>query len=186
MTQNQNIDKWLKTRCVGCGRCCTETIVPVTDADVRRLMKATGQPASEIVRFFGPDDVDWDADDGHWVETQQGPRFLALKKAKERCQFLDDQKRCMVYEDRPITCRTFPLQIFLDETESRIEKITLNRIVKTNYPRAEKPLKTKKTATQQAQQEDREDRVFQKKVAFWNRQKNKGDFLAFLNFLRLE
>ena len=185
MTTSPTMDKWLKTRCVGCGRCCTETIVPVTDSDVKRLMKHTGKKAQEIVRFFGTADVEWTDGDESWIHTTDGNRFLALIKAQNRCQFLDDDNRCTVYEARPMTCRTFPLQIILNEAETKIENITLNRIVKKNYPRSDKPTKTKKLAFEQGLAEDTEDAKFRKKIKAWNTAKRKGGLNAFLNFVGL-
>ncbi len=185
MTKSPTMDKWLKTRCVGCGRCCTETIVPVTDADVKRLMKHTGKKATEVVRFFGPDDVEWADGDESWIHTTDGNRFLALIKSQNRCQFLDDANRCTVYDARPMTCRTFPLQIHLNETQTKIENITLNRIVKTKYPISDKPTKTKALAFEQCLAEDNEDERFRKKIKAWNKAKRQGGLNAFLKFVGL-
>lgn len=183
MTQSPTMDKWLKTQCVGCGRCCTETIVPVTDADVKRLMKHTGKKAEQIARFFGPEDVTWEDGDESWIDTTDGKQFLALIKKNERCQFLDDANRCTVYEARPMTCRTFPLQIHLNENQTKIESITLNRIVKSKYPISDKPTKTKALALEQGRTEDREDAAFRKKIKSWNTEKRKGGLKAFMNYV---
>ena len=108
---------------------------------------------------------------------------MALRKAKKRCIFLDDENRCTVYESRPMTCRTFPLQIHLDEDE-KIEKIELNRIIKKKYPIGKKG-KPWKEAEKQARKEDREDETYFDKVDRWNEGEYSGGKSEFLKFLGL-
>lgn len=186
MTKSSTIDKWLKAKCLGCGRCCTETVVPVTDTDVKRLMKFTKKTADEIVTFLGTEDVEWEDGDDSWITTNNGPKFLALIKKHGRCQFLDESNRCTVYEARPMTCRTFPLQIFINDDKTAIENITLNRIVKKSYPFSEKPTKTREVAFEQGLAEDRDDASFRKKIKKWNDEKRKGGLQAFLKYVGLQ
>ncbi len=34
--------------------------------------------------------------------------YIHLKIEKEKCLFLDDNEKCMIYESRPMQCRTWP------------------------------------------------------------------------------
>lgn len=178
-------EKWLHAKCVGCGGCCTNSVVPVNDSDVKRIAKHTGLKADKIVRFVDSSAVEPDEMDDSWVELSYGKRFMALRRAKDRCMFLDDNNLCTIYEARPMTCRTFPLQIYLTDDDKKIEKITLNRMIKDKYPLAKEKTKTKKTALKQAIKEDRQDNAFWDKIAKWNKKKKKGGKDAFLKFLGL-
>ena len=45
-TKTEDWSHLLNFRCMGCGKCCSLTVVPVTHRDVARIMEATGLPAS--------------------------------------------------------------------------------------------------------------------------------------------
>src|SRR6185369_5791774 len=57
----------LRFRCTGCGTCCRDLRVPLTDADLRRLIDATGRAASEIVAWLPTDSVDLIGEPGSLV-----------------------------------------------------------------------------------------------------------------------
>jgi len=178
----QKLDKMLRVKCVGCGGCCTHSIVPVTDSDIKRLMRRTGKSADELVRFYDTTDVEFDQEDPHWIEMDYGKRTIALKKKNGKCRFLDDNNRCTVYTDRPATCRTFPLAIDLDQ-KGNFASITLNRIIKQSYPYgAKQPVQKIKLA---AQMEEREDERFYNKIDKWNKMNKRPSKQAFLKFLNL-
>lgn len=185
MGKAKTIDKWLRAKCVGCGGCCTHSVVPVTDSDVKRIMKFTGLEANDVVRFIDQSEVEEDDNKDVWIDFSYGKRFMVLKRAKDRCKFLDDNNRCTVYEARPMTCRTFPLQVYLNDDETAIKNITLNRMIKQTYPLADKPTKSREQAFKETVKEDREDEKFLKKIAKWNKQKKKGKKKKFLKFLGL-
>lgn len=174
------LNKLLKVECQGCGGCCTKTLVPVTDSDIKRLVKRTGKSADEIVRLYDSTDVSYDAESDGWIRMKYGKRFLGLKKKNGKCQFLDENNRCQVYEDRPATCRTFPLQIHLDEND-KITNVSLNRIIKSSYPLGEKqPINRILTY---AKMEEKEDQQFYNKVQSWNSNAANGGKKEFLKFL---
>jgi len=120
--------KYLKFACAGCGRCC-KLWIPVTDADVVRLMEGTGDPARKIVCFtpikafkrntpgtlrvvkFGKKKKDW--------------KVMCVKEKGGSCQYLK-KKRCVVYEHRPIVCREHPLMIEPSAKGKRIKRIRMN------------------------------------------------------------
>jgi Fe-S-cluster containining protein len=181
-TTKDKIKKWLKVKCMGCGGCCTNSIVPVSMGDVKRLMKHTGKPADEIIRLVDPNEIAFETDHDGWIHMSYGKRIMALRKQKDRCQFLNDEKQCTVYEGRPMTCRTFPLQIHLDE-EGEIENVSLNRMIKQRYPSGS--AKPWKIAREQAYQEDTEDETYHRKVEKWNNSSKQGGKLGFMKFMGL-
>ncbi len=104
--------------------CCKDTIVPITDADVKRLMKATGLPADEIIRLYSMSDLHYD-NDRTWIQMGYGKRIVGLKKNGDRCKFLNEHGLCTVYDARPITCRTYPYMVQLDDA-GRLDELELN------------------------------------------------------------
>lgn len=183
--KSKTIDKWLKAKCMGCGGCCTHSVVPITDADVKRIMKHTGLPADKIVRFIDQSEVEKDDQDESWVHLSYGKRVMVLQRANDRCKFLDDDNRCTVYTARPMTCRTFPLQVYLNDDNTAIENITLNRMIKKTYPLAKENTKSKEQAFKETLQEDRQDEKFFAKIEKWNALPKKGKKDDFLKFLGL-
>ena len=43
--------KYLKFRCTGCGNCCKDPLLPLTDADVATIIEQTRERAIDIVRI---------------------------------------------------------------------------------------------------------------------------------------
>ena len=81
----------LKARC---SRCCIETFMPLSLADIARL-RELGYKVNEFVVLRG------------------GERRLRNRGGK--CFFLTDEG-CKVYDDRPTGCRSYPL-VFDEEGE---------------------------------------------------------------------
>ena len=67
----------------GCASCCHMSI-SITSAEAELLANASGRRASTIVR---------------------SPERAADAFSGQPCPFLDGQKRCSVYADRPLSCR---------------------------------------------------------------------------------
>ncbi len=76
----------------GCSKCCIQTYMPLSLADIARL-KAFGYKVNEFIVQRG------------------GERRLRNREGK--CFFLAEGK-CKVYEDRPTGCRFYPLVFDLD------------------------------------------------------------------------
>jgi len=167
--------------CSGCGTCCSEPIVPVTDSDVRRIARATGRAPESFVRFYSDDDMDFAAESGVWIRFPAGVRAMGLRRRKNRCLFLDDDMRCTIYQHRPRTCRTFPYQADLDESGA-LRRVTMNPIVKCRRRRVDDSPLTKLVRDSRA--EDREDDRYYARVEIWNEsvggKKRMRDFLAFV------
>jgi len=100
----------LRFRCTGCGNCCRDLRVPLTDADLRRLIDATGRAASEIVAWLPTDSVDLIGEPGSLVLLGHdgGLALMVLAQRDGACVFLGAQERCGVYDARPGNCRLYP------------------------------------------------------------------------------
>lgn len=100
----------LRFRCTGCGNCCRDLRVPLTDADLRRLIDATGRSASEIVAWLPTDTVDLIGEPGSLVSLghDTGLALMVLAQRESACVFLGAHERCGVYEARPGNCRLYP------------------------------------------------------------------------------
>ena len=100
----------LRFRCTGCGHCCRDLRVPLTHADVRRLVDATGRPASQIVAWLPTSEVDLTGEPGSLVllDHPGGHALMALAQEGGACTFLAADERCGVYSARPGNCRLYP------------------------------------------------------------------------------
>jgi Fe-S-cluster containining protein len=100
----------LRFRCTGCGNCCRDLRVPLTDADVRRLVDATGRTASQIVSWLPTREVDLIGEPGSLVllNHDAGHALMVLAQQEGACVFLDAEERCVAYSARPGNCRLYP------------------------------------------------------------------------------
>lgn len=85
----------LRFSCTGCGDCCTGApgYVWVNQAEIEALAARLGMTP--------------EAFENKYVRQIGVRRSLAERKNYD-CVFLDDNRRCTVYEDRPRQCRTWP------------------------------------------------------------------------------
>jgi hypothetical protein len=101
-------------RCSHCGKCCEETEMLLSEADMKRLEKA-GYDARRFAR-------------------QDKHGYVRLRNCHGFCVFYDvERRRCRVYRHRPLGCRVYPVifgeeeGVILDdicpvrETVSRVE-----------------------------------------------------------------
>jgi Fe-S-cluster containining protein len=97
-------------RCTGCGNCCRDLRVPLTHADVQRLVEATGRPASQIVAWLPTREVDLIGEPGSLVllDHAAGHALMALAQQGGACVFLGADERCGAYSARPGNCRLYP------------------------------------------------------------------------------
>ena len=100
----------LRFRCTGCGNCCRDLRVPLTHADLRRLVDATGRPASQIVAWLPTREVDLIGEPGSLVllDHDAGHALMALAQREGACVFLGADQRCGAYQARPGNCRLYP------------------------------------------------------------------------------
>lgn len=183
-----NGQKYLGFRCTECGNCCSDTFVPITDLDVRRLMDGTGMKAEDIVTFFAPDDFE-DKGEGLSFANLDGGRFtLGLQKrhdkanGRDACKFFRDN-RCSVYEHRPVTCRVWPFTLSFDATGRRVTRLSINPALPCPYELDGKNSLAQLTSNWNW--DDKQDVHWSAKVAEWNRTHTKGSRREFLEFLGL-
>ena len=180
----QDWQKYLKFRCTGCGNCCRDTVVCITDADVQRIVNGTGKSPLAFVRFFVHDEISMSTNDPLWVKFSDQKAVMGLRSIQDRCIFLDnDTNLCTIYEHRPVTCRDHPFNVTFSDTGA-VERISLSKIVKCphdwdgNISRRE----LRKVQTWNEHQEE----SYLKNVREWNRHKTgpktRPGFLRFLGF----
>jgi Fe-S-cluster containining protein len=168
--------------CSRCSLCCRESIVPVTDSDVKRISRAIKKPAEQIVRFYSIDEMDYDPESGLWIRFTRGKRAMGLRKRHSRCIFLDNKNNCSIYNHRPMTCRTFPYVIDFDQ-DDKPRKVKLNQIVSCSCKRKKRT--SLKEVIEDARVELKEDSRYYERIESWNRRKVPGRMRDFLRFLGL-
>jgi len=76
--------------CLECGDCCLETEMLLSKKDIDRFEKKGFKS-----KYFS---------------RQNNEGYVVLKNRKGHCIFFDvEQKRCKIYEDRPMGCRLYPI-----------------------------------------------------------------------------
>lgn len=86
--------KGLRFSCTGCGQCCTggPGVVWITPEEIQKIAALLGISMEECSERF---------------VRKLGGRLALKERSNYDCVFLKE-KRCTVYQERPIQCRTFP------------------------------------------------------------------------------
>jgi Fe-S-cluster containining protein len=161
----------LAFRCTGCGNCCRDTWICVTDAEVRRLVDGSGLPADEIVTFVAHDEITFDARHPWWIRFDVGKRVMVLQHRGDACRFLGENDRCGVYAQRPLLCREHPWSITLSDGGA-VEKVRTQRI--GECPNAWDGTTSKRELGLLARLRWRESDAYIAKVEAWNRRRGPG------------
>ncbi len=93
-------------QCIRCGDCCTgeDNSVIVFPSEIRLISRSTGESWFEIVE--PPKLGEWDlAGNFHTLEWR-------LKKRHLSCKYYT-LRGCMIYEERPLLCKTYPFFLTL-------------------------------------------------------------------------
>lgn len=95
MTEKPWYRNGLNFACTGCGQCCTGApgAVWVTSEEIEKMAAHTKMSPAEFTRRY--------------VRTVGGRLSLNEHPKNFDCVFLKE-KRCTIYEVRPLQCRTFP------------------------------------------------------------------------------
>lgn len=93
-------------------RCCRNLELFLYPYDIIRLKKRLGITSEEFLNQFAG------------VVAGGNPFFPAVvmrmaENDERTCPFLDGEKGCRVYEDRPSACRTYPLERAVDRAPAR-------------------------------------------------------------------
>ena len=129
--------KKLRFVCTRCGNCCTDknTLVNVTYLDILRIKNGLDLDLNEILETLGffVFDKKITGDDKkkmiiNPILTEKGLAFVGLlKNSLGGCYFYESEnKKCLIYDLRPMFCRTFPFSFGLlneneDEANSEID-----------------------------------------------------------------
>ena len=179
-------DDWehlLNFRCTCCGQCCREPIVLLTDDDVKRVMRHTGQPPKEIAAFYPPDEIDWDLSNQGWIQFSDGPRIMGLIRSDEEgCQYLQEDDRCGIYEHRPVTCRRYPFDVEYDHKEN-MTLLSISDSVECPYELDGRNTRAQIKAL--VDWEDEEEQPYFKLVDTWNAKPKPGSPAKFFAHLGL-
>jgi Fe-S-cluster containining protein len=105
----------LAFRCTGCGNCCKDPLLPLTDTDLRLIANRTGDHPLEFVRWVSRDEIRMDDEPEAFVRLRQGKRVMTLKHERGGCRYLGDDDRCTIYDRRPLGCRIFPFDPEFDK-----------------------------------------------------------------------
>ena len=100
----------LRFRCTACGNCCRDLRVPLTSADLRRLVDATGWLASTFVDWLPSAAVDLTGEPGSLVVLDRAEHrvLMTLAHREGACRALGSDELCTVYAARPASCRLYP------------------------------------------------------------------------------
>jgi Fe-S-cluster containining protein len=163
--------------------------LPLTDSDIVRIVRHTGEPSHELVRWVDRNGIDMDDEPEAFVLLRQGKRVMVLRHEGGGCRYLGSDDRCTIYRHRPLGCRVFPFDpTFSDKgklrrlklipaTDCKYELDGNNDVEKLRLLHARHLAATSayqaKVATWNARQTERQRRG--KKV------ENAADFLRFLD-----
>jgi Fe-S-cluster containining protein len=183
----------LSFRCTSCASCCKDLRVPLTTADLQRLVVKSGLPASEIVAWLPTGEVDLTGEPGSLVVLNQasGRALMALAQHAGACRFLASDARCGVYDARPGSCRLYPFDAAYG-ARGGLRRLRLLGGTACDYARdGHNDAHALREADQQRWAEQR---AYQAQVSRWNRSQSHrlrlrrralGD-REFLNFLGFE
>jgi Fe-S-cluster containining protein len=163
----------LSFRCTGCGNCCRDLHVAVTSGDVARLVAATGRPAMDLVSFLAPDAVDMSGEPDSFVELREGRRLMVLRRENGACHLLDGDRRCSVYDARPLDCAAFPFEVEAGPSDPSADAPKLRRLELLQPERCEAAFDAHNDVAAIAATDSRRDaelRVYRSEVADFNRQ----------------
>ena len=182
----------LRFRCTSCGNCCRDLRVPLTDADLRRLVDATGRPASQIVAWLPTGEVDLTGEPGSLVllDHDGGHALMALAQQGGACIFLDEDQQCGAYAARPGNCRLYPFAATFGR-RGGIRRLRLLAGTRCDYARDGHNEPHELRAADERRWA--EHRTFLAQISRWNREQRRRSrlghrlqgarsFLAFLGF----
>ncbi|MEN1832349.1 YkgJ family cysteine cluster protein [Pseudomonas lijiangensis] len=110
----------IRYNCVGCGICCKGRLVPLTLIEAEQWL-ARGHDVAVILEAFN--ELTWPADSRQYAHSagrsvavnddEGGIRVIAVfaGNALEQCPNLRTDNLCGIYEERPLVCRIYPMEI---------------------------------------------------------------------------
>ena len=106
--------------CTGCGKCCTGHHVPLTLDEARQWAASAGQVVV-LIEAFVVDGPGMPVEQREHVLRRSHPVACGDSEARVsvtfaafnpgRCRNLDDNDLCTIYDQRPLVCRIYPVEI---------------------------------------------------------------------------
>ena len=162
--------------------------MPLTDSDIKRIVRHTGERSHELVRWVDRNGIDMDDEPEAFVILRQGKRVMVLRHEGGGCRYLGSDDRCTIYNHRPLGCRIFPF----DPTFTENGKLRRLKLIQATDCLYELDGENDLSKVQVLHSRHlAATRAYQEKVARWNarqsERKNLGkkaetaaDFFAFL------
>ena len=122
-------EKYLKFRCTQCGNCCKDPLLPLTDSDIKRIVRHTGEASGELVRWVDRNGIDMDDEPEAFVMLRQGRRVMVLRHEGGGCRHLGSDNRCTIYNHRPLGCRIFPFDPSFHDTGKDTGKLRRLKLI---------------------------------------------------------
>ncbi|QER41798.1 YkgJ family cysteine cluster protein [Thermodesulfobacterium sp. TA1] len=105
-------------------RCCYDVKLVLTPYDFLRLRRALNLSVEEFVEKFG---------EAYIGEVTQLPVIsINMDPYSMACPFLDEKEGCKVYQDRPSSCRLYPLARYISQNENG-EKQEIFKIIRETH-----------------------------------------------------
>ncbi|WP_394828178.1 YkgJ family cysteine cluster protein [Pendulispora albinea] len=124
--------RYLNFRCTGCGNCCKDPLLPLTDDDIRRIAKRTGDTPDVIAQVVDRHAIHMDDEPEAFAMLRQGKRVLVLRHEHGRCRYLGDDNRCTIYTSRPLGCRIYPLDPEFN-SKKKLRRLTIVQATECPY-----------------------------------------------------
>lgn len=103
-----------------CNKCtdkCCPTRININLYDVARFVDM-GLDSCITGRFSGYVELSLSEDGGKNVKLSN-PYMSGNDPDKKNCDFMDNEQKCIIYENRPIMCRAFPIAVRIDENKRK-------------------------------------------------------------------
>jgi Fe-S-cluster containining protein len=184
-------ERFFKFRCTGCGNCCKEPLLPLTDQDVLRIQQRTGEDARDFVRWVDRNGIDMDDEPEAFVRLRQGKRVMIMRHRGGGCYFLGKDDRCTIYASRPLGCRIFPF----DPSYTKNGKLRRLKLIQATDCQYELDGSNDPQAVQDLhERHEGATKRYQDRVAEWNQEQTRRvrrggraqtatEFLEFLDLL---
>ncbi|HVY26760.1 MAG TPA: YkgJ family cysteine cluster protein [Polyangiaceae bacterium] len=184
-------ERFFKFRCTGCGNCCKDPLLPLTDQDVLRIQQRTGNDPRSFVRWVDRNGIDMDDEPEAFVKLRPGKRVMVMRQGRGGCHFLGADDRCTIYGSRPLGCRIFPFDPSYTK-QGKLRRLKLIQATDCQYeldganePDAVQDLHTRHEGATQR---------YQERIAEWNKEQTRRarqgravqtatDFLSFLGVI---
>jgi Fe-S-cluster containining protein len=181
-SRSQTSSTSISFMCQRCGRCCTDFYVNVIDTDIRRIVKETGRVPQDFVDLCPRELIVDNDDEDCYLKMNGGEHLLILAERMGRCAFQLPDKRCEIYEARPLACRLFPFDVKDGKVVINDEAIGVCKGLSAGgRPNDEKEI------TSVENQWSHENARFAERVKEWNRLADQGkvndDWQSLLSYL---